>query len=239
MAEGLLPIVQAATPKELTSAVGSSLADVWQALVGDRIGAYRLTHAAAISEKLRAKLGEQGRKVDWSKVPDRYAVSWFEQATKEDEASLQELFATLLQHAAQGNRDALERRNVDLVGRLSPSDARLLLAIYEEYGSRLVQGADAYIWLDDSATFVGNTKGPEKSVDSISYENLENLGIIQSQDTNSLDAKKMSRWVSGKMGHDGGSFFSDYPIEDAVVSYEQVSLTRTGVSLLRSLFITP
>ena len=236
MADGLVPIVQSLAPKELTSAVGATLADVWQALVGDKIAAFRLKNAASISEKLRIKLDAKGSRVDWSRVPDRFAVAWFEHATKEDDPSLQELFATLLENAVEGNKDAVERRNVDLVSRLSTSDAHLLRAIYEEYGDRVVKGADSYVWLDDSETFVIKTQRTGFAIETLSYENIENLGIVQSQDTNSLDAAKLDRWVTGKLGRDGGSLFTDYPVADAVVSHEQVSLTRTGASLLRSLF---
>ena len=235
MANELLPIVKAMTPEEAKSAVGGTLAEVWHALIGDRVSAYRMRNAAQISKKLAAILDEGGHTVNWERVPDRFAITWFEQATKEDEPSIQDLFATLLSRAAQGCEDALEKRNVDIVARLSPSDAKLLQAIYEEYSSKYAETKVGEIWLDSRADFTLTSEG--RDIDQQSYENLQNLGIIDAKPIASLDTSQMTRWLHGQTGMEGGGgLFTNYPLEHAVLFHDEIYLTQTGRSLLQALY---
>lgn len=236
MTDELIPIVRAAVPDELGGAIGNSLADVWQALVGDRISSFRMKNAAKLSARLQKRLKEEGSSINWSRIPERYAVSWFEHATDEDEPSIQELFAKLLENAADGSSDARERRNIELVARLSASDAALLLLIYEEYANKYDGHETGMVWLTDWPNFISLSQRSNPSIQSISYENLQNLGIIEVETVSSLSQSKLDRWFKGKLGQDGGGFYTEYPVEDAVETSDEVLLTETGVSLLRGLF---
>lgn len=112
------PVANAVAPATAT------LGDTWSALVGDRISAWRLKNAADLQVKVLAHVGALGLKIDRTKVPERYALTWFEEATKQDEPEIQDLFARLLARAAAGDHDALDRRHLDVLTKLTPLDAR-------------------------------------------------------------------------------------------------------------------
>ncbi len=237
MPQELIPIVSSLTPGKLSDAIGNSLADGWQALVGDKISAYRIKNAAALSDRLTRDLAESGQAPDWGRLPDRFAVSWFEHATNEDEPRLHELFTTLLKRAAEGCNEALERRNIELLSRFTVADAILVKAVYEEYFSFKTADAQGLGYMDEWAEFQRHTKRDQGGFDSVAYENLRNFGVIEVQRVVSLDPRKLERWYRGKAGLDGGSTFTDYPVEDAVVGHDEVYLTQTGRSLMIALFV--
>jgi len=125
----LFPIIAkdaSETGKPLRDAVGTSLADVWQGLWGDKLAAWRLKNAAKVNDKLGKELAERGLTLNLDKIPERFAYSWFDKASQEDEPEIQALFAKLLANAAEGNEEALNRRNIELLSRLAPQDAKLL-----------------------------------------------------------------------------------------------------------------
>ena len=111
--------------------VGLTLTDTWQVVIGDRIAAYRLKNAVALQSKVEAELKKSGLKLNAAKVPDRYAFAWFEEATKQDEDEIQDIFAKLLARAAAENEDALDRRLLDIVSRFTPDDAKVFKSIYD------------------------------------------------------------------------------------------------------------
>lgn len=123
---GLLPIVNGAVSdvsKPFSEAVGNSLADVWQGIVGDKVAAWRINNAADISKRLDLKLAAKNLKIKRDRISDRYAFTWFEEASKQDEPEIQELFAQLLLNASQGDSDALDRRHLSTLSQFTPIDA--------------------------------------------------------------------------------------------------------------------
>lgn len=112
----------ASTGKAIAPFVGT-LGDAWSALVGDRVAAWRVRNAAALQSAIFVELGGRGLKLDRSKVPERYALTWFEEATKQDEPEIQALFARLLVRAAEGDRDAADRRHLEILTKFTPRDA--------------------------------------------------------------------------------------------------------------------
>lgn len=106
------------------SPIGTTLGDTWSALVGDRVAAWRVKNAAALQEAVQAEIAARGLKLDRSKVPERYALTWFEEATKQDEPEIQTLFARLLVGAAGGCPDATDRRHLEMLTRFTPLDAQ-------------------------------------------------------------------------------------------------------------------
>lgn len=109
-----------------------SLGDAWQALWGDRIASWRLKNAMALQLSINAEAERLGLRVDTSRVPEKYAFSWFEEATKQDEPELQILFARLLARASSGNEDAADRRLVNVLSELTPADAAIFQRVYSE-----------------------------------------------------------------------------------------------------------
>jgi len=113
---------------------GGTLSEAWAAVIGDRIAAWRLTNAAALQVKVKEKCAALGLKVDRAKIPERYAIAWFEEATKQDEPEIQELFARLLARAVAGDADAADRRLLEIVGRLTPLDAQVMEWLFATAG---------------------------------------------------------------------------------------------------------
>lgn len=108
---------------------GGTLSEAWAAVIGDRIAAWRLKNAAALQVEVNRQCAELGLKLDRAKIPERYAVAWFEEATKQDEPEIRILFARLLAKAANGDPAAGDRRLIEIVGRLTPLDARVLTGL--------------------------------------------------------------------------------------------------------------
>jgi hypothetical protein len=103
--------------------IGATLSDTWSAIIGDRVAAWRLKNAAALQRAVDAEIGAMGLTLDRTKVPERYALTWFEEATKQDEPELLELFARLLVRAAAGDDDASDRRHLEILTHFTPEDA--------------------------------------------------------------------------------------------------------------------
>jgi hypothetical protein len=119
------PIQDALTP------IGNTLGDAWQFVLGDRFAAWRLTNAAKIQVKVNEQVQALGLKLNTAKIPERYALAWFEEATKQDEDEIQTLFAKLLTKASNGDEDALDRRLIGILGQLTPYDAKAFKALCE------------------------------------------------------------------------------------------------------------
>lgn len=75
----LFPIVTDSV-KPVGSAVGGTLAEVWQGILGDRVTAWRIKNAASINEKLGQHLAKTGQTLNLDKLPASVAYSWFQRA---------------------------------------------------------------------------------------------------------------------------------------------------------------
>lgn len=143
----LVPIVGkevSDTTQPLRETIGLTLSDAWQAIVGDRVQAWRLGLAAEVSEKLSKRLAERGLVAKFDKIPERFAYTWFEKATQEDEPEIQELFAELMANALAGDERASDRRSLDLVSRLTPEDAKLLDYLAHQFHKKPKWGNPTY-----------------------------------------------------------------------------------------------
>ena len=227
------PITDVAEPA--AKAIGNSLAEVWKGIVGDRITAWRIKKAATLDEKLHKALGEANVELSIANLPEGMAFRWFQRATEADEPEIQELFAKLLANAANGNHDALFKRNIDLVSNLTPEDARLLSFIHERYckfqGTRLARYDSFEITYDWSferefkeAGFLG----------TLSIDALLSFGILRLErnfkssgdDIGSVLSVAMSGRVQGANINLGHMFEEE----------EKLVLTEVGKSLLQALF---
>jgi len=111
--------------QETLAPVGNTLGDAWQALIGDRVGVWRLRNAAKLQTKVNDEVRALGLKLNTSRIPERYALAWFEEATKQDEDDIQDLFAKLLAKASAGDDDALDRRHIGILTQFTPIDAQV------------------------------------------------------------------------------------------------------------------
>ena len=128
--------------RDIMSPVGGTLSEGWAALVGDRVSFWRARNAMRYRPLLAQEAARLGLRLNPAKVPDKFAFSWFEEASKQDEPELQVLFARLLARAADDASEAPgDRRLVDVLARLTPADAALFDRLY---GDRPFPGTGAY-----------------------------------------------------------------------------------------------
>lgn len=250
MSEQLFPIVKAAdeaiaqagnTARPLSGAVGATLADVWQGIVGDRVAAWRVSNAAGVHKQLMSQVNEKGLSLDYSRIPAGFAFTWFEEATKHEEPEIQALFATLLANAAMGNDEALKRRNLEIVGRFSPSEARLVQTIIERVRHDLVNvkraGTEAIKWSASPGDLEVEYVKLKIIPDMLPVENLVNIGILWEERTFGFHNDYLERQfaamiasATGKSEWHGAPDFNHSMYEDS-----KYHLTLTGKSLLRAL----
>lgn len=117
--------------RQALAPIGATLSDTWAALIGDKVAAWRLKNAAALQRAVHAEVAALGLKVDRAQIPERYAITWFEEATKQDEPEIQQLFARLLARAATGDEDAADRRQLEILTRFTPMDAKTFAWLFE------------------------------------------------------------------------------------------------------------
>lgn len=160
-----------------SDAVGGALSDAWAVILGDRIAAWRLTNAAKIQIKVKKEFDRLGLKPQNDRIPERYAITWFEEASKQDEDEIQDLFARLLAQAAAGNEAALDRRNIEIVSKLTPNDAALFQELAEGgWGGRRV--ADTYFWEEDRHFLNAHPTKVDSKKFGRSIEHLTIVGIL-------------------------------------------------------------
>lgn len=170
-------IVKSAAKVVSSETVKGSLSDAWQALLGDRIAAWRLVNAAKTQVKVQAEFAKLDLKPNINRIPERFAITWFEEASKQDEDEIQDIFARLLAQAAAINSDALDRRNLEIITRLTPNDAALFSELAEGgWGGRRV--AATYFWGEDTPFLSHQATTVDLSLFNRSFEHLITLGIL-------------------------------------------------------------
>ncbi|HEY0311633.1 MAG TPA: hypothetical protein VGC56_03980 [Allosphingosinicella sp.] len=112
------------TARQALAPFGNTLTDAWCALIGDRVAVWRVKNAASLQRAVTAELETMGLRLRHAQIPERYALAWFEEATKQDEEEIQVLFARLLARAASGDEDASDRRHLQILTHFTPSDAK-------------------------------------------------------------------------------------------------------------------
>lgn len=231
----LLPIVvkpASETAKPLREAVGGTLAEVWQGILGDRVTAWRIKNAADLSKRLTEKVKASGQIINLDKIPERYAYSWFQKATEEDEPEIQELFATLLANAAAGNHDALDRRNIDILSKLRPIDAQLISILYDILRKKEMKYSGRIPVRMKLSKLEYALKIEHKFSDPLALECLAGLNIIDFQDVAGVDS--MGILGLATIRDKGG--ISAYDVERMVGSNRYAQLTEIGRSLMSALF---
>ncbi|MEQ5787705.1 hypothetical protein J3454_07365 [Erythrobacter sp. NFXS35] len=157
--------------------IQGALYDAWQAVIGDRIAAYRLKNAAKLQLKAQKHFDQLGLSPDKDRVPERFAITWFEEATKQDEDEIQDLFARLLANAATGDEDALDRRNLEIVSKLTPNDAALFLELGQgEWGARRI--GTTLTWEDRGRWIAPTDSKVTMQLAERSFEHLQTIGLL-------------------------------------------------------------
>ena len=171
MSIDLTPIVKPLN--DAVEPITNTLSDAWSAVIGDRIAAWRLKNAANLQVKVNEELASMGLTLNNAKIPERYAFAWFDEATKQDEPEIQELFARLLAKAAAGNEAAADRRNLEILTRMTPMDARVMNWVFHELtiSLRAPYASEYELW--------GRIRDNIGEGGTLSFEHLLTLGLLE------------------------------------------------------------
>jgi hypothetical protein len=231
----LFPILVEDTTKPMRAAVGSTLAHAWQGILGDRILAWRLERAAKLDERLKGKLALSGLTINLDTIPEGFAFKWFEQATQADEDDILDLFATLLANAAAGNEDALKKRNIDLVSRLSPEDATFLAFVHRKRREYLNSRRFPHDPFEIRIDWVLDREIKDEHFDFESAsDSLVSLGILRLENVYSLDDTGIGNMIAVTQRH--GSDFVNLDLSRMLNTEQKFVLTTVGQSLLEALY---
>ena len=231
----LFPIVTDAA-KPIGAAIGGTLADIWQGILGDRVTAWRIRNAASINVRLGKYLETTEQALNLDKLPESVAYAWFQRATEADEPEIQDLFAKLLANAGIGNAEALKKRNIDLISRLTPDDARLLKAIADRRAEHLNQRWARPFSIDVDFMFP-HWLAELGLADSDALDALLSLGIMRSEQIVGMDAEETSRAIQSMATGKSGLGWP-VSISGMVKTKEALCLTKVGSSLVEALYPT-
>nr|WP_087573327.1 hypothetical protein [Sphingomonas sp. CDS-1] len=120
--------------KSLIGPVGDGLSDAFGLMIGDRLANWRLQNVIKSHAKVQNYAKEHGLKLRAEKIPTRFAYSWFEETSKQDNDDLQNLFAKLLARTA-GGEVAPDERLVRILSMFTPDDARVFQLFYQKHES--------------------------------------------------------------------------------------------------------
>jgi hypothetical protein len=174
-----------------------------------------------------------GVKIDRNKISDRYAFAWFEEATKQDEAEIQDLFADLLIQAANGNEFATDRKNIDLIGKMSPTDARIFFhkLAYLQI-NRFNNKEDWFIINTLYNLEVTNVKNLDIENAELAIENMIHLGLFEKHFK--IDERKLENAFSeAAISYAQPSSISK-KIKDALIVREYIGVTERAIALARA-----
>lgn len=227
---------------ELNSAKGGVLSDVWYGLIGDRVAAWRLRNAADLNETLGKELAKRGTALNLDTIPERFAFKWFEKATEEDEPEIQELFAKLLTNAAEGNEEALTRRNVELVSQMSPKDAELFQKLVESMravqnrfqkpSSRQLKGRYAEEGIKWQYNHTAHMLSDDGFTSYESFDHLVAIGVLRDTYELAFDNHRIAQSIGRSL--DGRSSFPN--LNRATKNERYIQMTRVGDSLAEALY---
>lgn len=188
--------------KGILSAASDSLADIYGVMLGDRIANWRLQNVMRAHPKVQAEAARLGLKLRPEKVPNRFAFSWFEEVSKQDDGDLQTLFARLLAKAADGSI-ASDERLIQLLSKMAPSDAKLFELFYNPADTQamdiFVMRRRQGVWGKLSRTGLESHAKRELGADvSLEINSLLNIGAIAQtfvlkQKTVSVSNRDLSR----------------------------------------------
>lgn len=182
--------------EKILAPVGSTALDVYQGLVGDRVTRWRMLTAAKAQSDFQDEVRRLGVKVNTAKIPERFAVAWFEEASKADEDDIRILFARLLARAASDETDVgPDRRLVDILSRMTVDDAAVFnrifsdkpfpdTGIYAERGS-IADARHQIDWPEDWAMDLLEKFHPGAAGPAV--EHLVVLGVLRRSELTQID----------------------------------------------------
>ncbi|MFT3976209.1 MAG: hypothetical protein QM688_03715 [Sphingomonas bacterium] len=220
---------------ELTKPLGGTLNDAWQALIGDRVAAWRLKNAMDLQLKIHEELKARGLAVT-ARIPDRFAVAWFEEATKQDEPEIQQLFARLLAGAASGDVDAGDRRHLEIVSRFVPLDAEVMRFFFTSDAAQRTNSREDGILNDIEFEEWEMYKAIREKLGDRAWQSAEHLlalGVTERRVT--IDSDSVSAALMTLKSNHEGDVFPTWGSRPDIEIRPIIGSTATGLSLARAL----
>lgn len=169
----------------LNEVFGSFVTDA-VGVLADRLRFYRIERFFELRDRTLRRLAARGHDISHRTVPPNFALPLIENATLEEDPTLQELWAALLANAMDASQPEPRKAFVDIVTSLEPLDARVLNFLIHNEG----WGADE--WLSPElvgwtvAGLVEELRVNEHDI-RVSLGNLFRLGCIMSAKGQTLD----------------------------------------------------
>jgi hypothetical protein len=224
------------TANEIAKPFAGTLGDAWAVLIGDRMAVWRLRNAIKLQEKVLVELKARGLALNPARIPDRYAFSWFEEATKQDEPEIQDLFARLLAGVAAGDPDAADRRHLEIVSRLVPQDASVLRYFFIDAPATRTPVKESEVLSDIEIDEWELFKGVRDTFGTGAWKAVEHLmalGALERRfkiDNDSVDAALSTLQTDRE-----GNVFPSWGLTRNLEIQPLLAATETSLSLARAL----
>lgn len=181
--------------RSLVAPILDTTTDLWGVALGDRIAAWRLRNVIETHRKLQDEAQAAGITLNVSKIPERFAVAWFEAASQQDEPDLQTMFARLLAGVA-AERIAPDARLVRKLKDLEPADAIIFREFYSltpEQAREINTAGSRYLSLDDFQMWLLEGRASPGPYHPHSFEILNELGLLKIFETNVHSPRTINR----------------------------------------------
>lgn len=219
-------ILSAGSAITKSGVVSATLSDGWNAVIGDRVAAWRLTNAARLQVKVRAELEARNLTLNSEKIPERYAISWFEYATRTDDDEILEIFAKLLARAAEGDDESRQVYLLEIVSRMTPEDAKVFNFI-ARYESGDLADLRKHEW--DEGTLFDNLKEGLGEYFVGSIERMVAIGLLDHKTSIDLDA--LNSFIFDRESGDGQALLSSIDSSEIITQtffFTEAAITLSG-----------
>ena len=148
----------------------------------DKLKYMRWERQLALMDKVNQKMTKRGLDKPTQPVPMKIAIPLFQEASLEEDDSLQELWANLLVNAADKDSEAeVQRTHISLLHDLTPMDA---ICLNKAYSKDVESGVEIGVWALPESIFLGYDPEVEPTIPiekvALSIENLCRLSLLRS-----------------------------------------------------------
>jgi hypothetical protein len=163
--------------------------DLGKEIVGifhDKVKYYRHKNLLRLADKVDKIHRDRKVKGKANIIPPRFAISLIEQASREDNETIQDMWAGLIANATDPEKRLnMRKQYIEIISSLEPLDAKLMEWLYNKKWKvyREVRGGGV------NEEDLEDEFGVDISEIRLSLQNLARLGCIQSEKDISMDSK--------------------------------------------------
>lgn len=162
---------------DIVDKIAGPMAEELGLTLQDHVKVFRLKRQIRLFQKVKEILDREG--VEPGRVPLKLLAAIMDNATLEEDHSLQDMWAALLANNAMGN--SLETIFGEILRQLSPADARLLRNCFHEVmSSPMNRETGRFLILESLQTWMDELRQERTDIplSSLSVENLQRLGLV-------------------------------------------------------------